>query len=433
MTEIKPLYSPAAEDGLLSAILIDPANLDKLEITENDFYLEKNRIIFTCAQALYKRGLAPDVITLGTELDRRGKLSEIGGPVEIARILTSPGQAMHAEEYAKIIKDKAVRRHIVDVSSRLVNQVFSDEEITGSVASAMQDLINAAGVTDGATHINKYVTEAYDFITERAANPGEFWGIRTGFLDYDKLTGGLQPEELLIISGEPGRGKSISVGQMAIQLGMSGYPGAVYSLEMRGRSYLMRILSGMSRIKTRNFKTGSMNEELWTKLNTTVETLQDLPVYMSDLTTWNTTAMRADLARLKEAHGIKWFIVDYSALLTDRAENELHKLQIVIRNLRTACRALGLAGIVIHAMNKAGIDNLQAGQANLSGPAQVLYDADVIMLLLEHRPTMGKSDPNMITCAIKKGRDVDTVQPYFHLVRIPGLPWFGDYANGGGH
>jgi len=191
----------------------------------------------------------------------------------------------------------------------------------------------------------------------------------------------------------------------------------------------LRILSGVANIKTRHFKTGDMNEALWDKLNKTVEKLENMPVYMSDNPAWNTTSLRADLARLKEQHGIEWFIVDYTSLLNDKAENELQKLTMVIRNLKSACRALGLAGVVIHSMNKAGVDNVQAGQANLSGPAQVLYDADVIMLLLEHHPQNGgKPDPNMITCAIKKGRDIDTVQPFFHLVKLPGLPWFGDYA-----
>ena len=428
MSENNHLYSPAAEDGLLAVCIIDPANLDKIDTRSSDFYIAKNVIIFDCLETIYKRGLEPDVITLGTELDRRGKLAEIGGPAELTRLLTSPAQSWHAEEYSRIVKDKAMRRHVVKVASDLVNQVYQGDELSESVSDAMGELTNAAGVTNGAQHINKYVSEAYDFITARAANPGDFWGIPTGFADYDKITGGLQAEELLIISGEPGRGKSISVGQMAIQLGLSQHPGAVYSLEMRGRSYLLRILSGLTKIKTRNFKTGAMNGELWDKVNQAVETMGEIPIYMSDSTIWNTTSLRADLARLKEQHGIEWFIVDYSAMLTDKAENELQKLMIVIRNLKITCRALGLAGVVIHSMNKGGVDNLNAGQANLSGPAQVLYDADVIMLLLEHRPIMGKSDPNMITCAVKKGRDIDSVQPFFHLVKLPGLPWFGDYV-----
>jgi replicative DNA helicase len=150
---------------------------------------------------------------------------------------------------------------------------------------------------------------------------------------------------------------------------------------------------------------------------------------MSDSVEWTTAALRSDLSRLKKIHGIEWFIIDYSYLIQDGMGklSEMDRTQIIMSNLKGIAKTLNLAGIVIHSMTKAGMQDSSGSQAGIRGSGQVTYDADVILLLLDHQPSTGQPNPNMITAKFGKGREMDNAKKKFHLVKLPGFPAFGNY------
>jgi hypothetical protein len=158
---------------------------------------------------------------------------------------------------------------------------------------------------------------------------------------------------------------------------------------------------------------------------------------MSDSSNWTTSALRADLARLKAQFGIKWFVFDYMLLAGDAPgldRNE--RTEMISRNIKLICRNIDLAGLTVHSMNKAGIDSNSPDMANLSGSGQVAYDADLIAFLTPFQAITtsdgfipARDQANMRTLTFAKGRELEDPQKYLHLVKLKEYPMFGDYIS----
>ena len=428
MTDI--IYSPHAEESLVGAALIDAGVIGRVSVDPGDFYIIRHGMIWAALLELHKRGSGVDYVTVCEELDSKGKLGEVGGDAYLIKLMEETPSSLGADDYARIVKDNAARRNTLRLASDLA-RLAGDEskDLSQSVSQVMTDLTKTASITQGAVSWSRYLSQSYDLVEERAKNPQDTWGIPTGFSDYDRMTGGLQQTEIMLLSGEPGKGKSIFALQAAQVMAFNGHPGALYSLEMLGRAVTLRALSNASKVESRKLKTGKLDPDDWQKFVTAFEELSQLPIYMSDSVEWTTAALRSDLSRLKKVHGIEWFIIDYSYLIQDGMGklSEMDRTQIIMSNLKGTAKTLNLAGIVIHSMTKAGMQDTSGSQAGIRGSGQVTYDADVILLLLDHQPSAGQPNPNMITAKFGKGREMDDAKKKFHLVKLPGFPAFGNY------
>lgn len=413
------LYSPHAEEALLGAALANPGIIGDLAISANDFYIHRHRIVYQTMAQLTQRNVFPDFVTLGTELSKIGQLTEVGGQGYLAGLIANTPSTVGAEDYARIVKEFAQRRWIMAEANKLAQAAAKkDNDLSKEVATIITSLANGITPEMGAEHWSAHISQADAFIQERAANPGKFWGLETGYTDYDIATGGMQKSEILLLSGEPGVGKSFFLLQMAQYLAESNHPGVIYSLEMQGKAVGVRALSLRSGVRTKTMKQGITSAEDWDKYYPALESIYALPVYMSDQTEWTIATIRADMARLKRVFGIEWFMVDYSYLLKDGDKegwNEIQKTQFVINGFKNIAKSLDLAGLVIHSMNKAGQsgDN-QIRQTSLRGSGQVSYDADVILML-----TMpDEMRPSIIRATFGKGRELENPRLYFELQRM---------------
>lgn len=431
MTDIlESLYSKAAEESLVGAALINPGVLDLIDIQPQHFFIWKHKVVWDALRSLKQRGVSPDMVTVSEELEKGNRLAEIGGVSYLAELVNCTPSSLGAEDYAKIVKDKSSRRRVVQVAEELVRSVSDiSSNLDGSISKAMTALTTTADVTKGAVHWSKYLQEANDYIQERNDDPREVWGMITGFKDYDYITGGIQKKEVVLISGQPGIGKSFFVLQLGQNLGspqgtQPGNPGALYSLEMQGKSIGLRGLSMQTGIATRAMKSGKVKPDEWEGYYQGLEQLLTLPIYLSDGSSWTTTALRADLARLKQLHDIQWFIIDYAYLLADGDGklNEIEKTQLVMKNLKSIVMDLDLAGIVIHSIVKEGMGQTEVSQKSLRGSGQIIYDADVIMFLT----IPDARRPDIIQCTFGKGRELDMKANSFEIMRIPGKVRFAD-------
>lgn len=412
MTDEGLPYSPAAEESLVGAALVDPRVLDLVDIQPDEFFIQRHGMIWSALLDLKSTGMTPDFVTVGNALNACGNLDTVGGPAYLAKLIGDTPSSMGAEGYARIIRDKAARRRVIRIASDMAKTAYdADSQLNECLSRSMTDLTAASFTGQGAVHWKHYLSQAYDFVGERHEHPGGVWGIPTGFKDFDILTGGLQLTELLLVAGKAGVGKSIFVLQIAQQIAATNAPGALYSLEMQGRAIGVRALSSASGIPSRALKSGSMAADQWPQFAQAVEVQETYPIYMSDNDYWTTSGLRADLARLKRQYGIQWFIVDYSYLIADGQGmmDETERSQMVISALKGICKNLGLAGIVIHSLNK---------QGELRGSGQVRYDADVVLSI-----TMpDEFHPENIRCTFEKGRELDEQSKHFDLVRMTGIP-----------
>jgi replicative DNA helicase len=203
----------------------------------------------------------------------------------------------------------------------------------------------------------------------------------------------------------------------------AGYPGAIYEMEMGGVAIVRRQVSALSKIETYKMRQGKISGDEWSALTTAIETVSALPVYISDESHWTTTGVRADLARLKELYGIKWFIADYLDLFEDlQGHDENSRSKHISGQIHAICKDLDLAGLMIHSINKTGMSSSTKSKANLSGSGKHSYDADQVVFITKPNP-----DVNVVNLTWDKMREGDGDR-FCELVKLPGLPAFADKA-----
>ena len=189
-----------AEQALLGAILLNPQILRKLDATADDFYFVHHQWIFEGMQALRATNQNVDIITIIDNLDRRGKLAEAGGPAYIQELITNTPSSYHAESYATVIRDCAKRRRLIQISGELATNAFNlNENIEETISKAMTDIVRSSTTTEGAIPISEFASALYDQVEKAAENPQDVYGIQTGILDYDNITGGHHKGDVTII------------------------------------------------------------------------------------------------------------------------------------------------------------------------------------------------------------------------------------------
>lgn len=419
------IFSDQAERALLGALIINPDGVNLLDVIAEDFYVHRNRWIFEAMTSLRRRKLDLDYITLIDELDTRGKLEEIGGPAYLSLLVNETASSLNAGDYAEIIKDKARRRAVLVHAQSLAKAAYGSEPPDEAIMKAIEQLTVSMRLTAGARPFAEFASSLYDDVEERSKNPRDIFGYETGLGDFDRVTGGLQPGEVLYIGGEPGIGKSILSVQMGFGMAEHQHPGVIYSLEMLGMQVARRTVSAMARLETIKLKTGRMEGDDWSRFVQGVEHASSLPVFLCDDGYMTTAALRADLARLIARYGIRWFVLDYLYLLSDGSGTmePTARTELLSSRIKLICKEFQLAGITVNSVTKDGED--------IRGSGQVKHDADIIVMLKEHQPdmqTMNVKKDNMRTLVFKKARELAKPKAYLHLVKDDNYPAFYDFA-----
>lgn len=414
------LFSRSAEEALVGSALIAPDTVAQVDIVSDEFFIQRLGWVWQAIKDMSSAGEVTDVITVGDELKRRDQLAEAGGIPWLIGLINNTGSYLHIQEYAETVRDYARRRAWVRAATEMVKAANdTDTPLSEHSSQVIEVVTRLSAPRSGARHISEWLPDLVDEVCERMSDPKEVWGIPTGFLDYDRLTGGLHPSELVNVAGMPGVGKSILAHQAAYEMAGAGRAGALYSLEMPTVQSLRRELSAAADVRTVKFKTGHVNDAEYERFAHQVGVHERIPLYISDEVYMDTGALRADLARLKALHGIEWFVLDYAYLLTDGAGmSETERTTIISRSLKAICRSLRLAGVVIQSLNKAGM-NGEIGGKHLRGSGQQYYDADVILIL-----TQDPDNNKLVNCKLEKGRELERQGAEFPLLRADKRPKF---------
>jgi replicative DNA helicase len=422
----------AAEEALLGAVLMYPEALDDIEVElgAGDFFVHRHRWVWDAVLTLSRAGQPIDVVTVSGELERHDQLGEVGGVAYLAKLIGDAPSSLNAAAYAAQVAEASERRGLLQVATELAKAAHNPALDLAQVrAEVVSRLVSQQKLVGGAVPIGDVLRALFDEVQARAANPQDIFGIPTGFADFDKITAGLHPTEVLYLAGEPGTGKSLLAAQMAAQMAAAGHPGVIYELEMGSQQLARRTLAGLSGVTTKAMRSGHIGDDQWAGLVQSFNSASEWPLYISDYTGWTTTALRADMARLKQTAGIEWFVLDYFGLLQDsygKDENEREKL--MSGAVKRLCKDMALAGIVVHSMNKQGMGAGVKRLEHISGSGRISFDADVVCFLTKHIPSDGQiEDRNVRTITFAKYRE-DESNRLLHLVKRPGLPAFGDYV-----
>lgn len=414
------LFNPEAEASVIGSVLIDPNIVHTLALRLHDFYVVKHQWIWGAIKRLTEKRLGVDLVTVCDELERDGKLAEVGGPAYLTGLISQTPTSLNAEGYAEIILDYSRRRSDVEIANLIAQGAHN-----GGVdrAKVIDLLTRNAGIEKGASPVGELLNSFYSEVEERSKDPRDVWGIPSGLPILDKVTGGWHPQQTTMIAGSPGVGKTTMLLQFVLEAAKRSKPTALYELEMDNDRLIGRLVSMLTGVPVRDMKTGRM-ENHWPSFNAGIEQLERLPLYISDYPVMNTMQVRADVARLKNTADIELVGLDYLNLLTDKDNSDKHDntTDKAVR-FRSICREFQVAGVSVQSVTKEGMRELLPTLASMSGPAELSFTADNVFFLVQD-----KDEQTKFQLLPAKLRDGDMGRKPIDIIKPQGKLLYGEVA-----
>ena len=385
-----PPHNLEAEQAILGGILLDPEALGKaLEVIEpGDFYHESHQVIFQQLLDLFEKGDPLDAIALTESLQSRQMLQRCGGIQYITSLTDVVVTSANIGYYAKIVKEKATLRKLIQVTSGIFSRCF---ELDTDVDSFLDDVekqifaISEDKIRPDYYPIREVVKESFEKI-EKLTQEKEFvTGVPTGFDDIDRLTAGLQPSDLIIVAGRPGMGKTalaLNIAQFCACRHNIGV--GIFSLEMSKNQLVTRMLCAEAEVDSQGLRRGYIELPDMQRLIRAAGELAEAPILIDESAT-TVLEIRATSRRMMAEHGIGMIIVDYLQLMRGRANAERREQEIseISRSLKILAKELNVPIIAISQLNRRVEDrrDRRPEMADLRESGAIEQDADVIMFI----------------------------------------------------
>lgn len=387
-----PPYSEEAEQAVLGAILIEPAVIDKVSerLKAGDFYRQAHQRLFQLIGELREAKKPIDLVTLTAELQDRNMLDEVGGVPYLTLLTNAVPTAANVDHYARIVEDKAIRRHIIRQASQTAVLAYEAENIEEVMTGAQEQMQNiqdrAASTTkDRILDIKALALEEFAEIEHRAMNPG-ISGISTGFIDVDRMLNGLNKSDLIILAARPSMGKTAFALNVAQNVALdAGKTAVVFSLEMPAKQLLRRMFSAVGNIDSHNIRTGQMKPEDWERLTNAIGIISEAPIKIID-EAFTLSQIRADARKLKREIGeLGVIVIDYLQLINVEGNfatpNE--RVSHISRSLKLLARELDVPIIALSQLSRAveQRNDKRPMLSDLRDSGSIEQDADVVMFL----------------------------------------------------
>ncbi len=393
-----------AERSVLGAILLsNDAFHPAIEILEAaDFSLDSHRRIFARMVALSEKRQPIDLITLSEELERAGELEGAGGSAYLASLSDGLPSSTNVEHYARIVKEKALLRNLIHTSDNIINQALEADEQADLVLDRAEEAIFSLAekrIREGLLPIKTIVQQTIPRLDEYFERRQHITGLATGFADFDNLTSGLQPAELIIIAARPGIGKTALALNIAQYVAMAERKAAaIFSLEMAREALLFRLLCAEARVDSHRFRSGYLSKDEQGKIVGASARLRDAPLFIDDTAALTVLEMRAKCRRLQAEHNLGLVVVDYMQLMSGRGrfENRTQEISSISRGLKALAKELRVPVISISQLSRApeqrgGDHRPQLSDLRESGSIE--QDADLVGFIF--RPEVYKDPDNV--------------------------------------
>lgn len=400
LTDNPPPQDLEAERCVLGSALADPSCIDEVStlLTEDQFYADANRKLWSTIVTMHDAGVGLDAVTVAKQLASDGRLEEIGGPVYILTVMQSVPHAAHAIYYARLVREKHLRRlameHGTGLQRAALDETLNQEEVLAHVEQHITQLIESRAAHSGPASLLTCLLESMERIES-----GKVLGTQTGYTDLDHMTTGMHAGQLIVLAARPSVGKSA----LAVNLShaMAEHAPVLYaSLEMSRVELAERLLSLESSVPLEVMRSGEMTPDQKEQVAMASNLLaHDRQIFIDD--TPDLTVLRlASMARLhKRRHGIGLLIVDYLQVLTPADEKAPREQQIsrMTRGLKCLAKSLGIPVLVLAQLNRE-IEKRQDKRPLLSDLREsgaIEQDADQVWML--HRPALSieADDPNL--------------------------------------
>lgn len=385
-----PPQNVEMEQSVLGAILQDNDTFAELVDTlqEDDFYRDAHRLLYRAMRDLFQDNIPIDVLSVNEWLKKKDRLDAIGGPAYLAELIELVPTVAHVDYHARVVREKSVLRAVIQMTNDIVVECHEEDadadKLIDRAETRILDVRQAA--SGGAFQTAAAgVRDALHHLEQLAASSGEVTGLATGFSDLDKLTGGLQSGNMLVVAGRPSMGKTTFALNIAAHVAQGKNPVAIFSLEMTARELWLRLLSAETQINSEKFRRGKLGKEEWRRLTDAASTFHATKLFMSDSVV-TVGGIRTQARRIKaQAGGLSMVIVDYLQLLTGqgRAESRQQEVSALSRALKRLAVELDCVVVAVSQLNRA--PESRSGNkpmlADLRESGAIEQDADLVALL----------------------------------------------------
>ena len=380
-----------AEQAVLGAIFLDSDTLiDAMEIvTPRSFYRRSHQIIFQSMIQLSNRGEAIDLVTLKAEIEKSNALEDIGGISYLSELSQSTPSSASVSYYAKIVDDKSLLRQLIQTANQIVVKSFEQgEEVQAIVDEAERSILEVSEKRNstGFQSIADVLNQSIETIDRLAQNNEEITGLPTGYQALDKMTAGLQKEELIILAARPAVGKTAFALNIAQNVGTkTDKTVAIFSLEMGAESLVNRMLCAEGSIEASHLRTGQLNEEEWRNLIVAMGSLSRASIYIDDTPGIKISEIRARCRKLAQETGdLGLILIDYLQLIEGTGrENRQQEVSEISRQLKTLAKELKVPVIALSQLSR-GVEQRQDKRPVLSDireSGSIEQDADIVAFL----------------------------------------------------
>lgn len=426
-----PPHSVDAERSVLGSMLLDANALELAleQLRPEDFYLPAHETIFACMRDIRNAGGAVDLVTLANELERHGKLDMAGGAAGLSELLGFVPTAANVQEYIGIVEEKSVRRQLIRAGGDIARDGMNDEagleKVLNDAERRIYD-ISMRKSEDSLVPVEEIVPGAFAEIGELMNLRGKLTGVDTGFIDLNRMTGGFQKSDLIIVAARPAMGKTafaLNVAQYAAL--HDGRTVVIFSLEMSARQLVMRMLCTEATVESQKIKEGVIDPEDTNRLLEVMEPMSRSGLYIDDTGGISVPEIRSKCRRLKARRGLDMVVIDYLQLMQSgggrRSDSRTQEVSDMTRQLKLLARELEVPVVLLAQLNR-GPETRQDHTpmiADLRESGSIEQDADMVILL--YRPAVyDETEDNTSHAIIAKHRHGPTGTVL--------LAWQGEYT-----
>jgi replicative DNA helicase len=421
-----PPQNIEAEEAVLGALLIDPDAIIRLAsiVRPEDFYREKNGWIYDAIFTLHERREPVDYLTVCDELERRGQLNEVGGAAFMTSLINAVPTSIHAEHYSRIVERTSTRRRLIDAAGQIAGLAYQEADDVEEVVDHAEQIlfgVSERRISRELVPIKQVLSEYYDRVEYLTRHRGEIIGIPTGFSDMDKLLGGLQRSDMVILAARPSVGKTslaLSIAHNAAK--KYGQRIAFFSLEMSNEQVVQRLISAETAIDSQRLRRGEIVDDEWGRFMKATSDLAETLFFVDDTPGISALELRTKARRLHAEVGIDLLVVDYLQLMRGdyRSENRVQEISAISRALKGLARELNVPVLALSQLSR-GVESRTDKRPILSDLREsgaLEQDADVVIFIyrdeMYNENTERKNIADVIVAKHRNG-PTGTVALYF--------------------
>jgi replicative DNA helicase len=393
-----PPHSMEAESSVLGGLLLDNKSWEQVAdlLSEGVFYRYEHRQVYAAIHALINASRPADVITVYEHLQSIGKAEEVGGLGYLNSLAQYVPSASNIRRYAEIVRERAILRKLVTASDEIATNAFNTQgkPVPQILDEAEQKIFQigeeGSRLKQGFQSMDQLAVILLDRVNQMADSPNDITGVPSGFVDFDKMTSGMQAGDLIVLAARPSMGKTALAINIAEHVALNeGLPVAVFSMEMGASQLAIRIVGSIGRIDQQRLRTGKLNQEEWPRLTEAMEKLRNISLHIDETPSLTPMELRANARRLARTCGkLGLIVVDYLQLMSgntssNNGDNRATEIGEISRGLKMLAKELQCPVIALSQLNRSveTRTDKRPMMSDLRESGAIEQDADVIMFI----------------------------------------------------